>query len=123
MEKDFKSKNYTWQGILLIILGIPMAILAYGSGVLFIILGIIFLATNQVVLHIDKDHLTFKGAPLAGKKFILFTDIDGAEYHANNIRLLLNTGKKLKILKSNFKSGEWEEINTILKGIKPPKQE
>jgi len=119
MEKDFKNKNYLWQGILMIILGIPMAILFYGTGVLFIILGIIFLAANQVIVHIDKDHLTFKGAPLAGKKFILFTDIEEAYYHKNYIKLTLNTGKKLKILKGNFKPEDWEELNTFMKTVKP----
>ena len=119
MEKDFKNKNYTWQGVVLIILGIPLAILAYGTGILLVILGIVFLATNQVALHIDKDHLTFKGAPLAGKKFILFTDIEEAKYHNNYIQLFLNTGKKIKILKGNFKPADWEEINTFMKTIKP----
>ena len=122
MEKDFKNKNYTWQGVLLIILGIPLAILAYGTGALLVIIGIIFLAANKVALHIDKDHLTFKGAPLAGKKFILFNDIEEAKYHNNYIQLLLNTGKKIKILKGNFKPEDWEEINTIMKGIKPENQ-
>jgi len=119
MEKDFNNKNYVWQGVLLIILGIPMAILFYGTGVLFIILGIIFLAANKVIVHIDKDHLTFKGAPLAGKKFILFTDIDEAKYHNNYIQLSLNTGKRLKILKGNFKPEDWEELNTFMKTVKP----
>lgn len=118
MEKDFKSKNYTWQGVVLIILGIPLAILAYGTGILLVILGIVFLAVNKVILHIDKDHLTFKGAPLAGKKFILFNDIEEAKYHDNKIQLLLNTGKKIRILKTNFTAQDWEEINTTMKTIK-----
>jgi hypothetical protein len=121
MEKDFLSKNYTWQGVVLIIVGVLSAIV--GVGVLLIILGIIFLAANKVILHIDKDHLTFKAAPLAGKKFVLFADIEDAVYSPNKIMLILNTGKKLRILKTNFTPEDWEEINTFFKGIKPPKEE
>jgi len=117
MKKDFKSKNYVWQGVVLIVLGIPM-ILLQGTGALFIILGLVFILTNQVVLHINSDHLTFKGAPLAGKKYILFNDIEETNFQNNYILLVLKTGKKVRIGKGHFKKEDWDEINEIMKSIK-----
>lgn len=117
MEKDFKSKNYVWQGILLVVIGIPMAFLQ-GIGVLLIVLGLVFLLTNQVVLHIAADHLTFKGAPLAGKKYVLFNDIEETDYSERAILLKLKTGKKIRIPKTHFKQNDWDEINKTIKSIK-----